>query len=115
MEKSKRKPSWKRKLKYLVTGEIVPGLPQSFYSPGHPAGLHAVFGGGAHSGTDKSIAGAYDVRKGGKLNPIEEHKRWDLMNKTFERQPSRLTRIKRVSKSILTGKALPLRYKTFTD
>ena len=43
MEKPTRKPSWKRKLKYLATSSpTLTGLPRRLYSPQHPSGLEAI-------------------------------------------------------------------------
>tara|TARA_R110002020_G_scaffold296803_1_gene512559 strand:+ start:211 stop:531 length:321 start_codon:yes stop_codon:yes gene_type:complete len=99
MEKPTRKPSWKRKLKYLISGPVMPfGLPRRLYSPHHPSGLEAI-------GRDFDGTGHHRGRKLGQKELLTKYN--VVYNKEHAASPKFFTRVKQVSKSILTGKALP--------
>ena len=96
MEKSTRKPSWKRKATYLFSSEYT--LPKKLYSPHHPSGLEAI-------GYDWDGTGHHRGRKLGQKELLTKYN--VVYNKEHAASPKLFTRVKQVSKSILTGKALP--------
>ena len=101
MEKSKRKPSWKRKATYLFSSEYT--LPKKLYSPHHPSGLESV--GDVLDGTVGDKPGYH---RGRKLGKKELETKFNVVwNKEHAAKPKLWKRIKQVGKSILTGKALP--------
>ena len=98
MEKSKRKPSWKRKLTYIAGGPSLARLSKRLYSPHHPSGLEAI-------GRDFDGTGHHRGRKLGQKELLTKYN--VVYNKEHAASPKFFTRVKQVSKSILTGKALP--------